>query len=69
MHKNQGEIEAVIVEAYRSIPPAERAARKLFAKGVKEEDITKVIQHSVVEDVKLYAVRNALRDLWKGIKS
>ena len=69
MHKDQGKIEGTIHQAYHRLPPAQEAARKLFTKGVKEEDMTEVMKDSVIDYPKLCAVRDALSDLWKGIKT
>ena len=67
MHKHQTKIEAVIVTAFNVRPPAEVAARKLFIRGVTEEDMNKVMETSVVEYVQLAAVRNALREFKLGL--
>lgn len=68
MHKHQGKIESIIHQAYHRLPPAEEAARILFGKNVKEKDLDEVLENSVLSYTELFAVKNALRDLWKGIK-
>ena len=53
--------------AYQNIPPAVKAAQKLFTAGVTEEDLRKHKKVTLMEDTKFMSVQNELRNMWKGI--